>query len=1110
MPTIQKVIWDVSFALNKGEAEIKRTATELNRLDNILKTTKKDSLEYVKAERQMIQLSKQMSKEFNTLAGSTDRFGSSIKKGVAQLRNLAAIGSTALIIRNATNEIIGFEKAISGLSAITGAVGGDLEFLEDQAREFGRTTTISAQESIEAFKKVGSARPALLANKEALAAVTNEAIILAEASGLALPAAADALTTVMNQFNLEADQSREIIDALAAGSLKGAADIPTLTQTIERAGTVLAQNNVTFQESIALTETLADKQLTGAEAGTALRGVILKLTKTGKGFVDGQFDITAALEQVKQELDNIADPAERANEAIKLFGEEGITAGNILLNNIDRFTELTSAVGEGGTALEQAEVQTANLAGELDRLRNKWTDIILDFKGGSGLASQALRFLGENLRTILKVLGLIIAAWVSYKAAILVARNVSALYRASVIALRIAKIALTQGIGNATKAMKAFNVSVRANPIGLLVGAITTAVSAFVLFKDNADEASEAQERFNAAAEEGRAIQAGFTGLEKQIQVLDKLNQSQAEDLLSNIQNAQATNQSKLAEVIATERSITGKTIGELQAQIDTLRKVNFDNITDGPFPVDVEAAKQANQNFIEQLERSKRKLLDAAEVEEGITSIELTEQLKRLEQYRKDVQERIAILKKGEKDQGDVIKKGTIAVLQDEVSALLKRITTDLTIGSGEFNEAVDKYIVKAKELKAARDLLAEDAPGPTEGSIDFLQDQVNSLRKLLNAVNLETSDFEDLLARLNAAEADLAEARKRIQGEKKDGGKGDVFTAEQKETQRHALAVLGITNAGEERILQAKIRFAKARLRLVKETFGLESIEYKKQVNVLKELEAQMAAISINTMNQIRDEILQGSIEVFFAGSQAAISSAQVQIEQLDRVIEAQRTKVDDALQLAEDGNTKLLELEQQRLDKLIEAREEHVQRQQNLALIETGANAVIAISKAAAEGGAAAAFTITATLIALAAGFAQARALASSSASFFVGGPADWSDMGGYTGDGNPHSLASGVGRKPYSYHKQEFVMNHETTGTGNNRKWFDWIHTNRVDLDRYFGGQMSGQSGGMSEAKANEIIEAIQEIPGTTFRISKDGIFTMVQKKSNMRSRIKTKT
>jgi hypothetical protein len=76
----------------------------------------------------------------------------------------------------------------------------------------------------------------------------------------------------------------------------------------------------------------------------------------------------------------------------------------------------------------------------------------------------------------------------------------------------------------------------------------------------------------------------------------------------------------------------------------------------------------------------------------------------------------------------------------------------------------------------------------------------------------------------------------------------------------------------------------------------------------------------------------------------------------------------------------------MEKERLEKLEQQREEAIEKEKRLAQIQLVINSTLAIAKAAAEGGAAAPFTIAATLVALIAGFASARATANGA--FFDG--------------------------------------------------------------------------------------------------------------------------
>lgn len=204
----------------------------------------------------------------------------------------------------------------------------------------------------------------------------------------------------------------------------------------------------------------------------------------------------------------------------------------------------------------------------------------------------------------------------------------------------------------------------------------------------------------------------------------------------------------------------------------------------------------------------------------------------------------------------------------------------------------------------------------------------------------------------------------------------------------------------------------------------------EYEKKLAIKKQedqLRQQKIQAELDGINQISN-----------AAANAASQIISAQQNELEKTISFQSQRVQEVRAIAEKGNVQLLELEQKRLDDLNSQREKFVKQQQQLALVELVTNSTIAIAKAAAQGGAAAPFTIAATLIALGAGFIQARSLASSQGFY----------KGGYTGDGDPRQESTAVGRKPYTYHKAEFVFNHEKTSKF--KDIFQDIHSGNIDL------------------------------------------------------------
>jgi len=299
----------------------------------------------------------------------------------------------AQAIKYAIGLNVEFGRSISELSALTGAVGQDLEFYKEQAIEIGGATGTSAIETVKAIKLIGSARPELLKVKDDLVEVTKSALILAKASGLDLPEAADALAGALNQLGLPASKASQVINALAAGSQAGAAEVPQMNEALQKFGSVAKTANVNIEETVGLIETLADNQLKGAEAGTALRNILLRISAVQTLPRDAQTALKAYGVNLKYVSDTAVPLNLRLREFSKIsndlnaivdvFGKENAVAGQVLLQNVTRFEMLTRAVTGTNTAFEQAETNTNNLGGDIDEFKSS-IDALIITAGTSG------------------------------------------------------------------------------------------------------------------------------------------------------------------------------------------------------------------------------------------------------------------------------------------------------------------------------------------------------------------------------------------------------------------------------------------------------------------------------------------------------------------------------------------------------------------------------------------------------------------------------------------------------------------------------------------------------------------------------------------------------
>ena len=242
--------------------------------------------------------------------------------------------------------------------------------------------------------------------------------------------------------------------------------------------------------------------------------------------------------------------------------------------------------------------------------------------------------------------------------------------------------------------------------------------------------------------------------------------------------------------------------------------------------------------------------------------------------------------------------------------------------------------------------------------------------------------------------------------------------------------------------------------------ERFQIET-EY---ANKRKKLEFDLLDSMTEKTKKSNKERMQDNVKYFADLLKALIDATKqmlaIKIKETDILISNQERRVEAAKGIADRGNAELLELEQKRLDDLNKKRENYVRQQQGLAALELIANTAVAVSKAASQTGVAAGVGIAAALIALIAGLASARSIASQAAYY----------EGGYTGDGNPRDESMAVGKRPYTYHKAEFVMDHKKTRQF--RDIFEDIHGGKIDLKEWkHKVQMFDSMGGMAFNTSN---------------------------------------
>ena len=398
---------------------------------------------------------------------------------------IAAITGVSMKLNQLREQRNKREEAKADVEALTGLSKDDINWLEQQAVQLSTTMTESgirirqsATEILDAYKLVGSAKPELLGNKEALAEVTKQTLILASASGMTLKDAVDAVTLSLNQYGDGADQASRYANVMAAGSKYGAAAVESVTTAVTKSGVAAASAEIPIEQLVGTIETLAEKGIKDEIAGTGLKKFFLTLQT-------GADDTNPKIVGLEKALDNLQKKQLSAAQIKKQFGEEGYNVASVLINEADKVKYYTQAVTGTSVAMEQAATKSETAAAKLSQAKNRMQELGIELleKLNPALISAAngavswtgkliklLNFINENKRAIT----LLTIALIAYTAA----KNSDVI---------ISKV-VTFWNNNIAKSLKAIKKELMTNPYGIIAVVAATAIAYLINLKKKNDE----------------------------------------------------------------------------------------------------------------------------------------------------------------------------------------------------------------------------------------------------------------------------------------------------------------------------------------------------------------------------------------------------------------------------------------------------------------------------------------------------------------------------------------------------------------------------------------------------------------------------------------------
>jgi TP901 family phage tail tape measure protein len=272
-----------------------------------------------------------------------------------------------------------FEAQLDRVGAIAGATPAEIKKLEQAALDLGASTSKSAAEVAQGMEIMG----AMGYNTNQILAAMPGIIAAAEASGEDMAMVAETVSSALNAFGLEASEASRVADVLAQAANDSAAGIQDMQYTFKYAAPIAKSLGISLEELAAATEIMANNGIRGEQAGTTLRGALIRLSdppkeaaealaELGIKITDSQGkmlpfgDIIAQLSEKTKNMSN----AQKLAALSTIFGTEAASGMLTVIEagpqKLDALTK--SLQNSGGASQEAAKKMKDNLKGALEEL----------------------------------------------------------------------------------------------------------------------------------------------------------------------------------------------------------------------------------------------------------------------------------------------------------------------------------------------------------------------------------------------------------------------------------------------------------------------------------------------------------------------------------------------------------------------------------------------------------------------------------------------------------------------------------------------------------------------------------------------------------------------
>lgn len=314
-----------------------------------------------------------------------------------------------------------FEHQMAKVGAIAGSNSKQLGQLSDEAKRLGGTTQFTASQVGQAFEYMAMAG---YTTEDMLNSI-NGVLNLSIASGTDLAKTSDIVTDYMTAMGMEASQTADFVDKLAATVTSSNTNVEQFGMSMKQVASQAGSLGITMTDLSTAIGLQANAGVKGSKAGTALKNILTNMAsptkkqaaalqklgfaadETGSYFkltADGAVDLEATVKQLMTSTDGMTR-AQKAATLAQFAGREALPGLMALLSQgAEGWDELSSTI-DNSTSKVQYWNECMSLAGKSGKEATSLIDSMKKVFADTEVEAAALGLSTEDLSHAIALLG---------------------------------------------------------------------------------------------------------------------------------------------------------------------------------------------------------------------------------------------------------------------------------------------------------------------------------------------------------------------------------------------------------------------------------------------------------------------------------------------------------------------------------------------------------------------------------------------------------------------------------------------------------------------------------------------------------------------------------